>query len=248
MDFKVKCINSRDNWFTDGKVYDVIDGKIIDDDGDRRPNNYDYIIKSIDDIRNYSDFGEWRWIGEFELVNKITKVKCVSSDEDFTVGKIYEINDNKIIDDDDFSWYGSKNEFDFNNITDLNKFFNTHMWGESHTYFELVEDDRVFTKSDLKNGDVIVQRNGTVEILIKDLDCMVVSNGGFNSLSRFNEDLTWTDDKEYDVIKVYRPSCASNCCFNNYKYGKLIYERKETKEMTVKEISDALGYDVKIIK
>lgn len=36
---KVVCVESGDSWFTVGKVYEFINGRVRDDDGDERPTN-----------------------------------------------------------------------------------------------------------------------------------------------------------------------------------------------------------------
>lgn len=96
---------------------------------------------------------------------------------------------------------------------------------------ELVEDKKVFTKSDLKNGDVIVRRNGWVEIVIVDLNVLVTNNEGWNDLSDVMEDLTDIDsdyDLNYDIVKVYRPREKHHCVFNELGYtkGELVYDRE----------------------
>ena len=55
----------------------------------------------------------------------------------------------------------------------------------------------------------------------------------------YNDDLTRnSDDKDnhqYDIVKIERA-------------GQVIYEREETVEMTIAEISEKLGYEVKVVK
>lgn len=68
--FKVKCLSTVEggNGFTTGRVYDVKDGRIIDDDGLPRPlmcKRGLEPIKTIDDIKNFKN-GNWSWIGQFE--------------------------------------------------------------------------------------------------------------------------------------------------------------------------------------
>lgn len=117
---------------------------------------------------------------------------------------------------------------------------------------ELVEDKKVFTKKDLKNGDVVMKRDGAVEIVILPLGTLVVNGPGFNSLNDINDDLTSTGDSDHDIIAVRRPSRQNECTFNafNYERGELVYDRnaKQTREMTVAEIEEALGYPIKVVK
>lgn len=100
---------------------------------------------------------------------------------------------------------------------------------------ELVEDKKVFTKSDLKNGDIIVRRNGWVEVVIVDLNVLLCRDGGWNTLSDVKADLTDVDseyDDKYDIVKVYRPTEEHHCCFSisGYTQGELVYDRERDTE------------------
>lgn len=88
--------------------------------------------------------------------------------------------------------------------------------------------DKTFRKSDLKNGDVIVRRNGDVEIVCVDTGTCITSNEGFNVLSGFNEDLTHYCLKDYDIIDVYRPTYSGHCSFSErlYKQGDHVFHRE----------------------
>ena len=100
---------------------------------------------------------------------------------------------------------------------------------------ELVEEKKVFTKSDLKNGDVIVRRNGKVSIVILDLG-VLIARDGWDTLSEINDDLTDIDcfgrDDEWDVVKVYRPTDKWQCQFSDLGYtrGELVYDRERDTE------------------
>lgn len=91
----------------------------------------------------------------------------------------------------------------------------------------------MFTKSDLKNGDVIVRRNGDVEIAIVDRG-VLVSKTGWNRLRDVREDLTDDDDfdNEWDIMKVYRPDRDYQCQFYCEDRGNPIYDReRDTKKL-----------------
>ena len=92
----------------------------------------------------------------------------------------------------------------------------------------------VFTKDDLQEGDILTLRNGSKCLYSEhmNIDCLWKSN--------INEDLTNNGScgEELDIVKVERPT---NC--------NTIYERQEeVKEMTLKEVCNALGYEVKIVE
>lgn len=99
-------------------------------------------------------------------------------------------------------------------------------------------EDKMFTKADLKTGDFVVETYG-VEIVNKEYNVLICRNGGFNILSELDIN---------DIEKVYRPKNEMTCCFNNYNKGTLIYDRSEQPvEMTIEEISKALGKKVKVV-
>lgn len=77
---------------------------------------------------------------------------------------------------------------------------------------ELLE--RQFTKSDLKDGDIVTQRNGLKKMVFEN---KLYGSNHFVSLTYYTEDLKDANgDEEYDIIKIERPG----------KYNT-IFERKE---------------------
>lgn len=101
----------------------------------------------------------------------------------------------------------------------------------SNYYFNDGMLEPVFTKQDLKVGDRITLRNGSSRIL----DGYMI---GTLTYDEINEDLTNSGylGSCLDIVKVERPK----------KY-KTIYEREKARKMTVKEISEALGYEVEVV-
>lgn len=116
-----------------------------------------------------------------------------------------------------------------------------------------------FTKSDLKTGDVVLRRNGLVEIVFLETESLI-NKGGFNLLSKVEEDLTAEKDlcsKNWDIMAVRRPQEPGDCVFLafDHKFGKLVYDRekdeeikKEDVETAIKEISEKLELLKKFIK
>lgn len=77
---------------------------------------------------------------------------------------------------------------------------------------ELLE--RQFTKSDLKDGDIVTQRNGLKKMVFEN---KLYGSNHFVSLTYYTEDLKDANgDEEYDIIKIERPG----------KY-ETFFERKE---------------------
>ncbi len=116
--------------------------------------------------------------------------------------------------------------------------------GQSYVFLEWSDFmNKEFTKSDLKSGDVILRRNGKVEIVCLETGTCILKNG-YNKLSEINEDLTYQDDLvDYDIVKVYRPKEPYQCGFSEYayKHGELVYKRDDVVRMTLKEVEDKLG-------
>lgn len=121
--------------------------------------------------------------------------------------------------------------------------------------------DKVFTKSDLKTGDIVLKRNGSVEIVILEISGgTLINQTGYNMLSYINEDLTSSlGDDCFDIMYVRRPVIMGDCqfvCFEN-GYGELVYDRiaiereakkNQVEEMTMEQICQALGKNIKIVK
>lgn len=113
-------------------------------------------------------------------------------------------------------------------------------------------ENKLFTKADLKNGDVCVYRNGKSCIALVDLDALV-SVTGYNLLHSFNNNLTDScGQSDYDIVKVFRPEHAGQCQFfeKDYSKGKLVFDRSkiEPVEITLEEIAKLKGVSVEQIK
>lgn len=87
--------------------------------------------------------------------------------------------------------------------------------------------NKIFTKTDLRSGDVIIKRNGAVEIVCVETGTLICCNG-FNFLRQINENLTSRNGHIYDIIDIYRPESPQHCAFfkENYEQGRHIYHRE----------------------
>lgn len=108
-------------------------------------------------------------------------------------------------------------------------------------------------KRDLKQGAIVQIRDGSIMILIgkRFVDLL---DGGWLDYYDYTEDLIDRDGSQtpcfmYDIVKVFNPTDENigyiKYLQNNIKWD---WEREEIKEMTVEEISKALGYEVKIVR
>lgn len=98
-----------------------------------------------------------------------------------------------------------------------------------------------FTKDDLKDGMVVEQRDGCRLLVIAD---RVVDELGYNNLEAYGNDLKYIHIKNvFDIIKVFRiknRSVKSLAKIFEDSCLDLIWERKETKKMTVEEMRQKL--------
>lgn len=98
-----------------------------------------------------------------------------------------------------------------------------------------------FTKSDLKDGMVVEQRNGNRYLVLAGV---AVRECGHNEISRYTNNLKWCGtNRGGDIVKVYRiiheslGTIEKAFCDRNLE---LIWERKEPKKMTVEEMREKL--------
>ena len=121
---------------------------------------------------------------------------------------------------------------------------------DNYTILEFSDFDWEFTKADLKTGDVVLRRDGSVEIVNRNLEMLICKTGGWNNLDDIREDLTYNNlFKSGDIIQVRRPQKKSDCCFGAFEgeYGTLVYKREEPEEMTLEQVCRLLGKKIKII-
>ena len=123
-----------------------------------------------------------------------------------------------------------------------------------YTILEFSDFDwpKEFTKADLKTGDVILLRNGNVEIVNRELEMFICQNGNWDDFNDYKENLKcrfYVKDKKYDIMQVRRPQAKYECSFSAFEkeLGTLVYERKEPEEMTLAEVCKLLGKEIKII-
>ena len=117
------------------------------------------------------------------------------------------------------------------------------------------EKEKQFTKSDLKNGDIVELRNGERYVYIEkyndrfiystDSDEVIVNlkDGEYSRLANYDDDLRYKGrgNCEYDIMKILDMS-------EFYKKQKWTWEREKTEEMTLEEVCKELGRDIKIVK
>ena len=133
-------------------------------------------------------------------------------------------------------------------------------WYEENDYTILPWSDYmvapkpIFTKSDLKDGDMTLRRNGVVEVVILSLGVLTGAKG-YMLLADINEDFSDINgDEDWDVIEVRRPNHPYDCQFTCFEsdLGEVVYNRERDSEpvveMTLKEVCEALGKKIKIVE
>ncbi len=109
-------------------------------------------------------------------------------------------------------------------------------------------------KINLANGLVVVTRNGC-QYLVCNLEHTVKFFGISQGLGweEFSEDLLHMYTGDLDIMRVHKIHDSSTVSLLQLfcdleRYTTKIWERERVKEMTVAEISEALGYEVKVVK
>lgn len=112
-----------------------------------------------------------------------------------------------------------------------------------------------FAKSDLKTGMILEFKRGEkATVLLGTENGDIFAGETWGPINGLTDDLMDIENEERGkVAKVYQP--VANCYYINTKYiggdtrdYKLLWEREETKEMTIEEIQKELGYKIKIIE
>lgn len=122
--------------------------------------------------------------------------------------------------------------------------FSPYQYYKSNGYEILEWSDymnKEFTKADLRDGMVVEYRSKSYgrRLVIGD---MLIGAEGSHRLIYYNEDLIdTTGDKDFDIMRIYKIQHISR--FNEillYSNLELIWERKESKKMTVEEMRQKL--------
>ena len=118
-------------------------------------------------------------------------------------------------------------------------------WKPSKTVVEYKED----SKMELKEGMIVECRNGDRYLLRKVNDALIGSNFDGYIKAVYDENLceNYYHEETFDIMKIYISKSLNlkNLFDNNYL--TCIWKRKETKKMTLAQISEALGYEVEVI-
>lgn len=127
-------------------------------------------------------------------------------------------------------------------------------FAENYNYKILEWNDymqKEFTKADLKDGMVVEQRDGGMYLVLAGT---TVGKGEYNSIVGYTDGLKWAGYKGGDIVKVYRITPGSLGCIEDVFIKsnlELIWERTESKKMTVEEMREKLeeltGEEIEIV-
>lgn len=121
--------------------------------------------------------------------------------------------------------------------------YSSRDFAEKYNYKILEWSDymgKEFTKADLKDGMVVEQRNGNMYLVLAG---EAVRKGGCNHIDGYTDDLKWEGYTGGDIVKVYRITPESLGCIGDVFIKsnlELIWERTESKKMTIEEMRQKL--------
>ena len=136
------------------------------------------------------------------------------------------------------------------------------LYGEISDYYHYISVNYKDLSFDIKSDIPELHSGMIVETRKKDLlfvaesyeeEIFLMGNDKFDELCYYDDNLINTEDKNLDIIAIYKPlksfeKMTLNGFLNKSKRSlTLIWERKEPKKMTLAQISEALGYEVEVI-
>lgn len=105
-------------------------------------------------------------------------------------------------------------------------------------------------KSDLREHDVLVMRDGTMEMVITSNDGKILHIGDlfWGTLGDYNEDLTSKSVSDWDVIEVKQHTKYHTYIREFWAHAQTIWKRKEPRKMTINDICEVLGYEMEVVE
>ena len=102
------------------------------------------------------------------------------------------------------------------------------------------DNQKEFTKADLKDGMVVEERRGVMGVVLRD---RILYEDGWDSLISWEEDLRSNSLDGFDIVKIYKIRIESIYELSNtldIENLELIWERNETNHMTAKKMRQKL--------
>lgn len=159
---------------------------------------------------------------------KCTKVLPDANKDCFYVGKTYRIENGRIKAESGYKF----DAWAFNGAT----FENLQRWFENTFEFELVEEEKMFTKEDLRTGMEVLLRNGDTAYVVKDAglnenDYLIWNNGKeCLGLKDYDAALKFTqkcyEPSRYDIMRVFKGTSPINL-FQKGECLKTVFDRSK---------------------
>lgn len=125
------------------------------------------------------------------------------------------------------------------------------VYGNDTNYIEIYKFKDVTNdnKVELKEGMIVECRNKNKYVLRRVSDVLIGSNFDGWIKAIYNENLCENcyHDEAFDIMKIYISMSRNLENLFDKKYLTCIWERKESKKMTLAQISEALGYEVEVV-
>ena len=120
---------------------------------------------------------------------------------------------------------------------------------------------KTFTKSDLQTGMNVEMRDGDRYLVLLNACKGICGRNNYTNLlisakdksqknlDSYKEDLTAAVTSDYDIVKIYKPKYFFQMqTLNEIEECDIIWQRDEPIEMTLDEVCEALGKNIKIVK
>lgn len=112
------------------------------------------------------------------------------------------------------------------------------------------------TKSELKTGMIATTRDGTEYMVLIDSAVNtykgnnymveIKTGNGWLDLKTYNEDLTDSEEHEFDIMKIEIPTV----CYDMFDFKcrrNVLWERKEKKRYTYAQLKEILGTEFEVV-
>ena len=167
------------------------------------------------------------------------KVRCTKTKDDrFIKGNIYTVSGHY--------FYNSLDEREYCSGENFDEWMKSCNWLDYD--FELVEEEKMFTKDDLKTGMVVEMKCGRqyMVMLNTPYEDALIDRNGFLKLSDYNNDLKMKDIHAecWDIVKVFKPleNAPGAMAFENWHTSETLWEREEPPiEITIDEMAKWKG-------
>ena len=103
------------------------------------------------------------------------------------------------------------------------------------------------TKSDLENFMVVETRDGE-KFMVNADEGFAFGKSSHFCLTNHNEDLTYNEDNNLDIVAVYKAGLDYQNCPSYWNSMRKIWKCKEEIVLTMQEIADKFGVSVESLK